>query len=138
MPGEGVVKLKQGAMSRVWVGEKHGVRKVLGQSIGVRDGNHFVMDAVDHERRLMNGIEISEASPGRLLPVPKRRHLRGGNIRSGWWVEVLFPQREPLEKHAAGRLARRSLRKEDLLQYRVSRECRIGKMCWPDSVCRGA
>ncbi len=37
MADERLVKLEEGAVSRVWVREKHGVREVLAQPIGVRD-----------------------------------------------------------------------------------------------------
>ena len=60
MPGEGVVKLEEGTVSGVRVGEKYCVWKVLGQAVGVRDRNHFVVDAVHDERGLMDGLEIRE------------------------------------------------------------------------------
>src|SRR5688572_17452973 len=80
--GKRVVKLEEGAVSGVRVREKYGVRKVLGQPIRVRDGNHIVVEAIDDERGLMNVFEIAEASPRRLLPLAECRNLCGGDVRS--------------------------------------------------------
>ena len=89
LPRERLVKLKKGPMSGVRIHEKHGVRKVLDQPIRVRDGDHFVANAVDDERRLVDALEIGEAGLRRLLPLPERRHLCGDDVRSGCRVEVL-------------------------------------------------
>src|SRR3954471_3972196 len=80
--GKRVVKLEEGAVSGVWERKKYGVRKVLGQPIGVRDGNHFVVEAIDDERGLMDVPEIAEAGSRRLLPLTERGNLCGGDIRS--------------------------------------------------------
>src|SRR5215207_3106501 len=78
--GKRVVKLEEGAVSGVGVREKYGVRKVLGQPIGVRDGNHLVVDAIDDERGLMDVLEIAESAARRLLPLAERRNLCGGDV----------------------------------------------------------
>jgi hypothetical protein len=115
VPGEGLVKLEEGTVSGVRVREKYGVRKVLGQPIGVRDGNHFVVDAIHYERGLMDALEIAEAGSRRLLPLPERRHLCGDDVPSGSGVEILGSLCKPLDKRSTGRLARRSRREENLL-----------------------
>lgn len=104
--GEGLVKLEERPVSGVRIGEKHGVRKILGQPIGVRDGNHLVVDAVHDECGLMNVLEIPEARSGRLLPFTERRDLRCGDVRSGWCVEILSALSKPPDERSACRLAR--------------------------------
>src|SRR5918993_4374 len=110
--GKRVVKLEEGAVSGVGVREKYGVRKVLGQPIGVRDGNHFVVEAIDDERGLMDVLEIAEAGSGKLLPLAERCNLCGGDVRSRNRVDVLFSFGKPLDKLSAGPLARRRRREE--------------------------
>src|SRR5688572_25560554 len=63
MAGKRVVKLEEGAVSGVRVREKYSVRKVLGQPIRVRNVDHFVVEAIDDERGLMDVLEIAEAVP---------------------------------------------------------------------------
>jgi len=62
------------------------------------------VDAIDDERGPMDAPEIAETDP-RLLPLTKRRHLRGHDVRPGCGVEVLFALCKPLDKCSAGRLA---------------------------------
>ena len=80
--GKRVVKLEEGAVSGVGVREKYGVRKVFGQPIRIGNVNHFVVEAIDDERGLMNVFEIAEASPRRLLPLTECRNLCRGDVRS--------------------------------------------------------
>src|SRR2546422_10755024 len=76
----------------------------------------------------MDALEIAETGPRRFLPLTERRHLRGGDGRSGRSVEVLASLRKPLDERSAGRLARRRRCKENLLQHCVSLEGRITKV----------
>ena len=90
--------------SGIRVEEKDGVRKVLGQPIGVRGGNHFVVDAIDDERGLMDISEICEGRSGALLPLTERRHLCGGDVPFGCCVEILGSLRKPLDERPPRRL----------------------------------
>src|SRR5262245_2239753 len=128
LTGEGLVKLEERPVSGVWVGEKHGVRKVLSQSIGVRDGDHLVMDAVDDEGGLMNVFEMTEARTDRLFPLAERRHLCGRDLRGRGCIEVHLSLCKPFDERPAGSLTGGGRCKEDLLQHAVSRESRITKM----------
>jgi len=58
MPRKGLMKLEERTVSGVRVREKHRVRRVLAQPVGVRDRDHFVPDTVDHKRRLMDALQI--------------------------------------------------------------------------------
>jgi hypothetical protein len=72
MPRKRLVKLEKGTVSGVWVDEKYGVRKILGQPIRVRHGNHHVVDAIDDKRGLADASEMFEASLRRPAPTPGR------------------------------------------------------------------
>src|SRR4030095_7089851 len=119
---ERLVILKQGTMSGVRIRQEHRVRQVLAQPVGVRDRNHFVVDSVDDKRRLLDALQLGKGGAAGLLPFTKRSHLRRGNVGAGWCVEVLRASCKPLDERRAGRLARRSRGKEDLLQHGVSLE----------------
>src|SRR5262245_16767149 len=68
VPGERFMKLEQRTVARIRVHEKHGVRKVLDQTIRVRDRNHLVVNTVDDKRGLMNTLETGEPGSRGLLP----------------------------------------------------------------------
>jgi hypothetical protein len=55
---------------------------VCTQPIGVLDGNHLIMDAVHHQGRMLDALEVCEALTGEFLPVSKGRQLGLGNRRS--------------------------------------------------------
>jgi hypothetical protein len=49
MPCKGLVELKEGAVARVRISQKDGVRQVLAQPIGVPNRNHLVIDSIYDE-----------------------------------------------------------------------------------------
>jgi hypothetical protein len=71
LPCEGIVKLKQGSMAGVGIGQKDGVWEVCTQPIGVLDWNHLIMDAVHHQGRMFDALQVCEALTGEFLPVAK-------------------------------------------------------------------
>jgi hypothetical protein len=55
------VTLEREPCPEIRVREKYGVRKVLGQPIGVRDGNHFVVDPIDDKGGLIDAVSTEKA-----------------------------------------------------------------------------
>jgi hypothetical protein len=69
------MKLEQGAISGVGVGEEDGVRQVGTEPIRVPDRNHFVIDSIDDECGMRDPQQISKPLTGDVLPLAKCRYL---------------------------------------------------------------
>ena len=79
---EGLVKLEQRTMPGVGIRQQHCIRQMLTESVGVRDRNHLVVNAVDDKRGLVDLRQIREAQAGDVLPVAERGDLRGRDLGS--------------------------------------------------------
>lgn len=98
MSRKGIVELKQRAVPGVRVGEQDCVRQVLDQPVGVRDGNHCVMNAVHDEHWLANGREVRETLASELLPIPKGHDLSLGDFRPGDRFAIFLPFDQPVDE----------------------------------------
>ena len=58
-------------MTRVGIGQQHGVRQVLAQHVGVSDWNHIVEDPIHDEAWLTYFGELDKALPAEMFPGPK-------------------------------------------------------------------
>ena len=65
------MKLKKRTMTRVGIGQKHGVRQVLAQHVGISDRNHVVENSIYDEAWLAYLGEVNKAITGVLFPGPK-------------------------------------------------------------------
>ena len=112
-------------MSRIGIGNQHRIGQVLDQPVGIRNGNHFVMNSIYDERRLADCRQVGEAFARMLLPIPKRRHLSLRHISSGNRLPVVFPLKQPINEGLTSRLARFSRSEKDLLQHSIAFEARV-------------
>ena len=55
------MKLEQGTVPRVGIGEQDRVREVRAQRVGIRDRNHLIVNAADDERGLADFVQIGKA-----------------------------------------------------------------------------
>jgi hypothetical protein len=76
------MKLEQGTMPGVGVGEQHRVRQMLAQHIGILDGDHDVENAAYHEAWLSNFAELGESLAGEGFPGAKGGQLSLYNLRA--------------------------------------------------------
>jgi hypothetical protein len=125
---ERVVKLKEGPVPGIGVGEKNRVWQMGAQPIGIRDRDHLVMDAIDDEHRLSDRVQFGETLPCNFFPFPKGRHL---GLSYGWagnGLAILLTLHQPCDESRAGGLTRLCRREKQLLQYRIAFKFRIGEM----------
>src|SRR5215470_3747192 len=86
---EGLMKLEQRTVSGVGIGKQDSVREVLAQCVGIRDGNHFVANAVDDQRRLADLRQICEALTRELFPLAEGGDLGGRDLGSRRGFEIV-------------------------------------------------
>jgi hypothetical protein len=98
MPCKGLVELKEGAVARVRISQKDGIRQVFAQPIGVPNRNHLIVDSIYDEGRCRDTFQIGEAVTLELLPVPERHQLCFRNLVSGRRLQVLLALRQPRDK----------------------------------------
>ena len=119
------VPLEERAVARVGIGQEYRIRQVLLQPVGIADRNHFVVNAIHHERRLRDALQIRKTIATELLPLAKGRHLRAGHDWTGRWIAVFSPQCDSANECFAGGLTHIGEREEDLLQDRIALQVRV-------------
>ncbi len=95
MSREGLRVLEQRAVSRVGVRQQDRVRKVLGEPVGVGDGDHLVADTVHDQRGVTDAPELGEPLTLELFPLAKGRELSARDLRARDGIEVVLTLREP-------------------------------------------
>src|SRR5580704_17559656 len=103
----------------VWEEDQLGVWQVLLQDVTVDGGDHHVVAAVDHERRVRDSFEIVEAVRGWRAPFARRRQMGGDSGLRDWDVAVLGAGSDALEEGSTGPLAHVRRREEDRKPHQI-------------------
>ena len=90
MSREGLRVLEQRAVSGVGVRQQDRVRQVLGEPVGVRDGDHLVADTVHDQRRVTDGPQVGEPLALELFPLTEGRDLSASDLRARDGIEVVL------------------------------------------------
>jgi hypothetical protein len=96
----------------IGVGEKNRVRQIGAQPVGVRDRDHLLMDAIDDEYRMSDRVQVGEALPCNVFPLPKGRYLGVSYGWTGSGLTILLTLHQPFDESRAGGLTRLCRRKE--------------------------
>jgi hypothetical protein len=115
MPCKGLVELKEGAVARVRISQKNGVRQVLAQPVGVPNGNHLIVYPIYDYSRSLDTFKLGEAIALETFPVPERHDLRFHDLASGRRLLVFLALRQPPDEVRASLLTRFCGCEEDFL-----------------------
>src|SRR5579862_7021437 len=110
------MKLKKRTMTRVGIGQQHGVRQVLAQHVGVSDRNHIVEDTVHDEAWLTYFGELCKSFAAKMFPGAESCDLSLCNLWTRYGLAILFAFCEPRHKSLTCRLTRYAWREEEFHQ----------------------